>query len=165
MWNPFKNKTNLPATTGTTEIPVVEAIEHVEDVNSLPVINDVSDLKALDICSSTINNALDVYKTSLLVEQNIATIKAATDIKLAQITSKYNLCRAMLEQTFRERSQGLNAHYAILDKAIAAGDRELVIHALQGISSIVVSNPIDKFSEMVKNWDSYSKSNPLQLDF
>lgn len=165
MWNPFKRKTNLPVISGPTELPVAEVVEPVEDISSLQLIDGGANLKALEMCSSTINNALDVYRTSLLVEQNITAIKAATDVKLAQITSKYNLCRAMLEQTFKERSQGLNAHYAVLDKAVAAGDRELVIHALQGISSIVVSNPIDKFSEMVKNWDTYNKSNPLQLDF
>lgn len=169
MWNPFKKREGscLPMVSNSDNVPVAEIIDPSHDNASIASIDGVvsQDLQVAEMCADTVNKALDVYKTSLLVEQNIAAIRSATDIKLAQISSQYNLCRAMLEQTFKERSQGLNAHYAVLDKAMESGDREMVIHALQGISSIVVSNPIEKFTEMVSSWNSYNKSNPLQLDF
>lgn len=43
------------------------------------------------------------------------------------------------------------------------GDREMVIVALQGISSIVVSNPLEQFTEMVKALEDPKAV--LELDF
>ena len=64
---------------------------------------------------------------------------------------------------FGEREQALNKHYAVLDNAMQTGDREMVIVALQGISSIVVSNPLEQFTEMVKALEDPKAV--LELDF
>lgn len=112
-----------------------------------------------------IEQGLDVYKTSLMVQQHIEEIQSSTQVKLANIAAKYNICRGFLEATFAERGGALSQHYNVLDNALKSNDREMVIAALQGISNIVTANPLEKFTDLLNNWDSYSKSKPLELDF
>lgn len=51
----------------------------------------------------------------------------------------------------------------VLDKALKSNDRELIIGALQGISSIVVKNPLEDIAKL-----AFALQNPkqrLELDF
>lgn len=115
--------------------------------------------QGLDLTSK----CLDVYQESRRIDLSIAQIQAKTDIQLAQISAKYTLCQQTLLHIFGEREQALNKHYAVLDNAMQTGDREMVIVALQGISSIVVSNPLEQFTEMVKALEDPKAV--LELDF
>ena len=97
--------------------------------------------QGLDLTSK----CLDVYQESRRIDLSIAQIQAT------------------LLHIFGEREQALNKHYAVLDNAMQTGDREMVIVALQGISSIVVSNPLEQFTEMVKALEDPKAV--LELDF
>ena len=83
--------------------------------------------------------------------------------RIAEMTMRYQLCRDVLSQVFSERQTALNAHYATLDKALGANDRELIIASLKGISSIVETNPLESFKEFTKVLDN--KEETLYLDF
>lgn len=119
----------------------------------------------INMVGGTINNAIDVYRTSLIVEQNIESIKARTQIELANIASKYQLCQAAMIGIFGERNNALQKHYQVLDNAIQNDDRELIIQSLRSISSIVVTNPLDEFTSFMDSWNTANKKAPLELDF
>lgn len=109
------------------------------------------------------DKAMDVWRESKRIEQNISMIEAAKEVELQKIAAKFELCKEMLTQTFGQRQQGLNAHYKMLDQALASNDRTLIIESLRGISTIVASNPLEDFSKFVEAWND--KEKPLELDF
>lgn len=111
----------------------------------------------------TVNKLVDVWQYSKQVEQNIAQIRAATDIELAKISSKFQLQQMALVGIFGERQQGLSAHFDILNNAVESNDREMIIRSLQGISTIVTSDPLESFEKLARAWEDTSK--PLELDF
>ncbi len=122
-------------------------------------------MKVAEMSIGLAHQAMDVYKTSLMVEQNIAAIRASSEIQLAQIVSKYEFCKSALDHIFQDRHSALTAHYCILNDAMKSNDRDMIIEALRGISSIVVTSPLSDFNEIINNWDSFSKKKPLELDF
>ncbi len=194
MWNPFKRKEKTPALveyedsqslvkneSGAFPCEVASCNSN-ESLEIMPMSGDNTaiarnngdkggltsvdaKLKVAEMGIDLAKQALDVYNTSLMVEQNIAAIRASSEVQLAQIASKYEFCRSTLEHVFKDRHSGLAAHYCVLDNAMKSNDREMVLAALRGISSIVVSSPLSDFKDVVNNWDSYSKEKPLELDF
>lgn len=110
-----------------------------------------------------INNVANVYQRSKEIERDICLIQSAKEVELRRIAAQYELCREVLQGTFGQRQQGLVAHYQILDKALESDDREMIVAALQGISKIVVSNPLESYSKFLEAWND--KSKPLELDF
>lgn len=181
MWNPFKKKKGIEEfglTVSRKEqslVPVnqeaetCEILQPVSDSeNALIIDSNVSmsqEVKAAEMGVGLARHALDVYNTSLMVEQNIATIRAASEVQLAQIATKFEFCKSALEHVFQDRHSALAAHYCVLNDAMKSNDREMILVALRGISSIVVTSPLKDFTEIVSNWDSYSKKKPLELDF
>lgn len=110
-----------------------------------------------------INNVANVYQRSKEIERDICLIQSAKEVELRRIAAQYELCREVLQGTFGQRQQGLAAYYQVLDKALESDDREMIVAALQGISKIVVSNPLESYSKFLEAWND--KSKPLELDF
>lgn len=110
----------------------------------------------------SVAHAMEVYKHSLQVKQNIAAINAATTVELNKIAAKYKSCELFLNKTFSERGQALEAFYKILDNAIENNDRESLIAAMRGMSDIVTSSPLQDFEKFAELYNDTSK--PL-LDF
>lgn len=171
MWNPFKSKNEENAicpVDRNTEEKAQNQIQSQESDNypmgTTPPMTD-KNLAVASMANDLALKALDVYQTSLQVEQNIAAIRAASDVQLAQITSKFEFCKSALDHVFQDRHSALSAHYCVLGDAMKTNDREMIIAALHGISSIVVSSPLSDFKEIVNNWSEYSNENPLKLDF
>jgi len=112
---------------------------------------------------SLMDKALDVYKESKQIELNVAKIHAQTNVQLAKIAAKFTFCQEALLHTFGERNKALGAHYNALAHALETDDRECIIAALHGISSIVVQNPLESFTKIIEAWDNTSET--LELDF
>ena len=127
---------------------------------SLNTINNVGDLVA-----GLLNKGLDVWHTSMIVEQNIAAINSQTTVQLAEIAARYTTIQQALMSMYGERHGALQKHYDALDKALASNDRDLIIVSLKGVSSIVVSNPFEDFAKFMDAWENNSKDKPLELDF
>lgn len=172
MWNPFKSKKEktealCPVKTNDESSPLTNTSQFEEPAYAQNVIpaGTNRDMTMVTMASDLTHKAMDVYQTSLQVEQNIAAIRAASDVQLAQITSKFEFCKAALDHVFQDRHSALSAHYCVLGEAMKSNDREMIINALRGISSIVVTSPLSDFTEIVNNWDGYTKNKPLELDF
>lgn len=111
----------------------------------------------------TFDKALDVWRYSKMVEQNIAQIQGATAIELAKISAKFQNQQTALMGIFGQRQQGLSGQFEVLEKAMKENDRELIIESLRGISTIVTSSPLEDFEKLAQAWED--KSKPLELDF
>lgn len=181
MWNPFKKKNVIEESSVSEsvkeqalmpinqEVETGEILQPVFETENEPMTNRVipssQEMKVVEMGVGLAHQALDVYNTSLMVEQNIAAIRAASEVQLAQIATKFEFCKSALEHVFQDRHSALAAHYCVLNDAMKSNDREMILGALRGISSIVVTSPLKDFTEIVNNWDSFSKKKPLELDF
>ena len=180
MWNPFKKKKDTEEF-GVTVSEKEQSLMINQEVETCEILQPVSDaenaqkidmkasssqkMKAAEMGVGLARQAMDVYNTSLMVEQNIAAIRAASEVQLSQIATKFEFCKSALEHVFQDRHSALAAHYCVLNDAMKSNDREMILGALRGISSIVVTSPLKDFTEIVNNWDTYSKKRPLELDF
>lgn len=112
--------------------------------------NFINDTKSFWIENKRLNNQLKL-------------IESHNNREIYRISEKYETVKQTLQFIFGERQTALNAHYAVLDKAIKSDDRELIIKSLQGISSIVSQHPLENFSEFRQIWDNTDET--LYLDF
>lgn len=112
---------------------------------------------------SLLDNIVNVYGESKRIKRDITEIQCKTKIELARIAKGYSLCQQILLQTFGERNQALSKHYEVLDKALEEGNKEMIILSLQGISSIVVTNPLESFINTLKALENTKET--LVLDF
>lgn len=119
--------------------------------------------KALSEHKDLANKYVDILKMNSQCSYEIKKLEIQSKERIAEMTMRYQLCRDVLSQVFSERQTALNAHYATLDKALGANDRELIIASLKGISSIVETNPLESFKEFTKVLDN--KDETLYLDF
>lgn len=116
----------------------------------------------LRIAQDITNNIATVYNNSLQVERDVAAVKAWSEVKLAEVAAKYKLCENFLNQTFSERDKALSKHYELLDKALETNNKDAIILAMQGISSIVTSSPL---SDLEKFAQLYNDTSMPLLDF
>lgn len=185
MWNPFKSRkaesTDLVPTDNkeyadsndycpvqqpsSPDVPVAQPLPGEASTDMVPMSKAKAQIAMVEMGVGVVNKALDVYNLSTQVDRDIAAIRAASDVQLAQITTKFEFCKSALDHVFYDRHSALSAHYCVLEDAMKSNDRELIINALKGISSIVVTSPLSDFKEIVNNWDGYSKKKPLELDF
>ncbi len=105
---------------------------------------------------------MGLYAQCKQVEEHTKQLKVWSEVEIARTVAKYKSCQDFLDKTFGEREHALNKHYELLDKAVESNDKDLIIAALSGISSIVTKSPLDDFEEFVKLYNDDSQ--PL-LDF
>ena len=83
-------------------------------------------------------------------------------VEIAKTVAKFKTAQDFMEKTFGERDKALSKHYDLLDDAIKSNDRDMILAALHGISSIVTKSPLDDFEKFVELYNDTSQ--PL-LDF
>lgn len=110
-----------------------------------------------------INEAKSFWIENKRLNNQLKLIESHNNREIYRISKKYKTVKHTLQFIFGERQTALNAHYAVLDKAIKSDDRELIIKSLQGISSIVSQHPLENFSEFRQIWDNTDET--LYLDF
>ena len=108
------------------------------------------------------HSAANLYSQCMQVEARTEQVRAWSEAKITETVAKYRSCQDFLNFTFGERDRALSKHYDLLDKAVADGDRELIIAALKGISGIVTSSPLSDFDSFVQLYNDTTQ--PL-LDF
>lgn len=97
------------------------------------------------------------------INANIKALRMQTNAAIKIHAENIALAKDLIARTFGERAIALNRHYQVLDKALAENDKQLMISALQGISSIVVANPLESVAKILHSLTS--KDEPLRLDF
>lgn len=105
----------------------------------------------------------DAWMESKRINANIKALRIQTNAEVQKHAQSMKAAREIIATVYGERAKALNAHYAVLDKAMQSNDRELIIHSLQNISSIVVANPLDQILKCINMLDNPNQK--LQLDF
>lgn len=145
--------------------PVDDDVETVYP-ETLPVEipeSTIREITKLNSLGGTASKIADAYLESKRINANIKALRTATSAVVSMHASQLAHARECLTLVFAERSTALNKHYDVLERALKSNDRELILASLQGISSIVVANPLDKVGEYIKALNNPKA--PLQLDF
>lgn len=112
-----------------------------------------------------VKSGLDVWKTSKIIERDIRALEVKSNIELSKIAAKYDICQSALMGIFGERKDALKKHYEIMDQALKANDRDLVIASLKGVSDIVTTRPLEDFNKFMDAWNDTNNEEPLELGF
>lgn len=107
-------------------------------------------------------NIAGMFTECVKAEQRTKQIEAWGKVEMARTIAKFKTAQDFMEKTFGERDKALGKHYELLDKAVASGDRDLILASLHGISSIVTKSPLDDFNKFV---DLYNDTSQTLLDF
>lgn len=94
-------------------------------------------------------NVAGMYKDCMAIEAQTQKVKTWGDVEITKTIAKFKSTQDFLQKSFGERDEALRHHYAILDDAVAKNDREMIIAALKGISSIVTKSPLEDFDKFV----------------
>ena len=76
---------------------------------------------------------------------------------LTEITKRYELYQSVFDHIFDERKQAIDRHFDIIDRGIAANDKDLIIQGLKGLSTIVSSSPFANLQELSELLESGRK--------
>lgn len=112
---------------------------------------------------STINNAIECWKQSIIIERDIAKLKTLETTTLAQIAADYKKTELALNLIFSERQNALDKNYKSLQYGLDNNDREVIVNSLHQIANIVTSKPLEDFDKLLKTWENDKQ--PLELDF
>ena len=119
-----------------------------------------------DIAKDSINmmnNAIDCWKQSIIIERDIARLKTIETITLAKIAADYQKSELALNKIFAERQEALASNYKALQYGLDNNDREVIVNSLHQIANIVTSKPLEDFDKLLKVWNDDKQ--PLELDF
>lgn len=140
----------------------------VNDANNnvpQPVMTEGGGSDAASIVASVAGTVTAIAGCYAVCRQSIERtkqIRMMTDVQMANITAKYKSFELLLNKVFGEREKALDVHYRTLDKAIESNDRELIVAAIQGISSIVTKTPLEDLERLAQ---LYNDSSAPLLDF
>lgn len=116
----------------------------------------------VNAASNLANNIADVYARCKEAEERSEQMRVWGTLKMQETVTKFKLCQDFLDRTFGERETALGKHYDLLDKAVAANDKDLIIAAIKGISTIVTKSPLEDLEAFAKVFND--ESQPL-LEF
>jgi hypothetical protein len=110
-----------------------------------------------------LNTVANGYLECKRINANIEALRTATSADLQKHIATLQYCERAMMSAFAERGTALKQNYRVLDKALESNDRQLILAALQGISSIVTKDPLESIEAFSKRL--LDKSKPLELDF
>ncbi len=116
----------------------------------------------VNAASNLANNIVDVYAQCKEAEERSERMRVWGQVKMAETVAKFKSCQMFLDRVFGERDAALGKHYDLLDKAVASNDKDLIIAAIKGISTIVTKSPLEDLEAFAKVFND--ESQPL-LDF
>ena len=76
------------------------------------------------------------------------------DLLIAEVARPYDLYQSVFDNIFAERKDAVDKHFEFVERGIATNNRELIVHGLQGISTIVASSPFANIQELSKLMES-----------
>lgn len=125
--------------------------------DKLPIPGKLGDLaKHLPIPDITkfFTNLTDAYKESKLTEREIAKITAQKEVILAEISARHETYRLVFERIFAERKEVIDRFFDVIDKGIAAEDKQVILAGLEGLSRIVSASPFANIEQLSRLLES-----------
>lgn len=131
---------------------VNENVEAQDVPQQISLGNGMTLMDAVDRAEQVMDVAQTVagmYKDCMAIEAQNKQVKTWGDVEITKTIAKFKSTQDFLQKSFGERDKALTKHYDILDKAVATNDKEMILAALKGISSIVTKSPLDDFDKFV----------------
>lgn len=139
---------------------------HFSEISVLPIdlsSKEVQAINSLQNLGEMGNKICEAYKESKRINANIKMLRMQTMAEVMMHAKEIELKRDIITKVYGERAVVLRKHYEVLERGLQKNDRELILASLQGISSIIVSNPLEQIAEYTKMLTS--KNSKLLLDF
>jgi len=121
---------------------------------------EVRDLVPTQEVTAFVSAVLDARKELAKSEVDLERIQATREVALTQIRLKHDLYRQAFERIFDERRDAIQKHFEILEKGMAADDKELILGALKGLGQIVAASP---FSDLKALADALEGGQSIQI--
>ena len=110
----------------------------------------------------SVKDIAEFYTQCQMINSKNRQLEAMTQVMLANTVAKFKLSEQFLTLSFGERHEALQHYYDIMDKAIAEDNQNLIIAAMNSISSIVTSSPLSDLEKFLRRFNDPSDS---LLDF
>lgn len=110
----------------------------------------------------SVKDIAEFYTQCQMINSKNRQLEAMTQVMLANTVAKFKLSEQFLTLSFGERHVALQHYYDIMDKAIAEDNQDLIIAAMNSISSIVTSSPLSDLEKFLRRFNDPSDS---LLDF
>lgn len=110
----------------------------------------------------SVKDIAEFYTKCQMINSKNRQLEAMTQVMLANTVAKFKLSEQFLTLSFGERHEALQHYYDIMDKAIAEDNQDLIIAAMNSISSIVTSSPLSDLEIFLRRFNDPSDS---LLDF
>lgn len=102
-------------------------------------------ISALSIMGTEIAKAVQVCQ---IEETKRVEIRSCMEVELTRINAISNLLSDYLNKTFDERAELFDNYFAVLDKAIASGDSDLMAATLGSINSLAAQSPFKNLGDL-----------------
>ncbi|MCL4822617.1 MAG: hypothetical protein KJZ57_00240 [Anaerolineales bacterium] len=121
---------------------------------------EVRDLVPTQDVTAFVSAVLDARRELAKSEVDLERIQATREVALTQIRLKHDLYRQVFERIFDERRDAIQKHFEVLEKGMAADDKELILGALKGLGQIVAASP---FSDLKALADALEGGQSIQI--
>lgn len=102
-------------------------------------------ISALSIMGTEIAKAVQVCQ---IEETKRVEIRSRMEVEVTRINAISNLLSDYLNKTFDERAELFDNYFAVLDKAIASGDSDLMAATLGSINSLAAQSPFKNLADL-----------------
>jgi hypothetical protein len=100
------------------------------------------------------DNLVSAFREEQKTQRDLAQIGAKRDLLIAEVTRRFELYQSVFDNIFAERKDAVDKHFELVERGIATNNKELIVHGLQGISTIVASSPFANIQELSKLMES-----------
>lgn len=104
----------------------------------------------------------DFYLECKQIDAKVEVVKEMAKVEIAKIAYRYKAQEIFLKEVFTQRSEALAKIYDALDYGVASGNTAVIVAAMQEISGIVTSSPLEDLERFAALYEDTSQ--PL-LDF
>ena len=104
----------------------------------------------------------DFYLECKQIDAKVEVVKEMAKMEIAKIAYRYKAQELFLKEVFTQRSEALAKIYDALDYGVASGNTAVIVAAMQEISGIVTSSPLEDLERFAALYEDTSQ--PL-LDF
>lgn len=125
----------------------IDMSDHAQSAIISPVAlsSSADAVSALALMGTEIAKAVQVCQ---IEETKRVEIRSRMEVEVTRINAISNLLSDYLNKTFDERAELFDNYFAVLDKAIASGDSDLMAATLGSINSLAAQSPFKNLADL-----------------
>ncbi|EJQ45235.1 hypothetical protein IEI_04372 [Bacillus wiedmannii] len=108
-----------------------------KDINPISKLEEVSRIIPSADVLRFFDQLTQAYTENQITQRDIARIEAQREVLLTEINRKYDVYQYVFKQIFDEREKAINKSFAVIDKGMNEGDKELISMGLKSLSTVV----------------------------